>query len=225
MAITFVNAGTAAGASSGNITPGAPATPVVGDIWVCVPFNATDPAATNIAMNGADWTEVFDASHEAQTRLAVFWHRYAGVDPDRLVTMTDGGSNGRMAQIAAFRGAKASGTPVQIVGAGNGADSASLIGLSITPPVANAAILWAGGIANDPSLSTPASYSIGCSFSGVFTGNDVAGRLFYRLNQPASATGNVTSTAGAADHWTAVLLALEEEPPATAAAVILMQED
>jgi len=222
--ITHINTSAAVGANTGNITLNAPAGPTIGDIWLAYVMNAADPTATNMTMSG-DWTEIFEGSAETQSRIGVWWHRYAGVTPSMLVTCTDGGGGGRQGRVAAFSGCKLIGTPVQVTGAANGDDSASVIHLGITPVVANAAIIAVSGVEQDITYTTPTNYTVTGTFAGVFTGNDVAGAMFHRLNQPASATGNITAAISGANHWTSILFALEEEPVAVSVFIISMDED
>ena len=224
MTITHVNTSAAVGASTGNITLNAPASPVVGDIWLAYVMNAADPTATNMTMSG-DWTEIFEGSNESQSRIGVWWHRYAGVTPSMLVTCTDGGGGGRQGRVAQFRGCKASGSPINVTGAGNGANTASIIHLSITPTVPDVTICAMSGAANNETYTTPTNYTVTGTFAGVFTGNDVTGAMFHRLAQPASATGNITAAITGADHWTSILFALEEEPVAVSVFIISMDED
>ena len=223
MAISFLNLGTSAGADTGNITPGAPATPAVDDIWVCFASNSADPAATNMAMNGADWTEIVDGTPEPQIRIGIWWHRYAGVDPDRLITMTDGGGGGRLGQIAAFRGCKSSGSPFNVVGSLNGGDSTAPLHLSVTTTVADCMLLALCGGDNDPSYTPPGGMTTTIDLTGVFTGNDTILGVAREAGIAIGATGNKTATFGAAIHWAAVLVALEPQVAATRA--ILIQDD
>jgi hypothetical protein len=224
VAITFAGAGAEASASTGNLTLNAPASPQIGDIWIAVVGNNSDPTATNMTMNSSDWTEIIEGSAESQSRLGLWWHRYNGVTPDLLVTMTDSGGGGRIGGIASFRGCKASGSPVNVAGSLNGDNADPVVHLSITPTVAGSALLVVNNAANDLGrVALGGDYSVAFEDSGIgtqnaylatTTGNDTCIALFYDLSVPASATGNinVSFSPGGAEHWSSVLVALEPEP-------------
>ena len=81
------------GAGVTTVTPGLPPRIVSGDLLLCI----VNVIGGTVSMNSSDWTSALSAS-QAQ----VFWHRYAGADPDR--TVTRGGTiHGTEAIIFAFR--------------------------------------------------------------------------------------------------------------------------
>lgn len=95
--IDFIAAGTEGSAGSGNITPGAPASPQIGDIWI-----AAAHSSDQVAHALAGWNNIVqDNGGGTTSRLSVWWHRYAGSDPNRTVVHTGGQTP--IGGIAAFR--------------------------------------------------------------------------------------------------------------------------
>jgi len=94
--ITFVGAGSAATATSGNVTPGLPAGTAMNDILICV-VESRD----NVVTSMTNWTLLNGADSGTGHHASLFWRRATGVDPT-IVTHTAGAGIG--AQIMAFRG-------------------------------------------------------------------------------------------------------------------------
>src|SRR3990167_1422053 len=90
----FVNAGTGAGGLDA-VTPGAPASPTNGDIWVLVIEGEGEDTNADAPPTGGEWTAINDPGNGSvasatdgavdRTRCSVYWHRYAGSDPNRVV--------------------------------------------------------------------------------------------------------------------------------------------
>ena len=216
MAISFVNAGAEGSAASGNITLGAPASPVTNDIWIAV-VHSSD----NVAHTFTDWTEIVQANGgSTASRLSVWYFRYAGSTPNLIVTHTAGQSP--IGGIAAFRGCKTSGTPVNVAGSIAGGTDATIECTAITPGTTGCCLLVCDGAADDNNRTAlGGSYVVAFEDSAGGTQNcyqttagtpDGSVCLHYRLNVPASSTGTVTVTQGAADPWAGVLIALEAAP-------------
>lgn len=94
--ITYVGTGSAATASSGNVSPGLPAGTTVDDILICV-VESRD----NVTHSMTGWTQLNSAISGSGHRASLFWRRAAGGDP---TTVTHSGGSGIGARIMAFRG-------------------------------------------------------------------------------------------------------------------------
>lgn len=215
MAITFVNAGTEGSAASGNITLGAPASPVADDVWIAVVHSSDQVAHTF-----TDWTEIVQGNGGSTTsRLSVWYFRYAGSTPNLIVGHSSGQSP--IGGIASFRGVKTSGSPVNTNGSVAGGTDATIECTAISPSV-ECALVVAFGAADDNSITAlGGDYGVAFEDSGGGTQNafhTTAGNpdglvgLFYDLSVPASSTGTVTVTQAASDPWAGVLVALEPAP-------------
>ena len=221
--IQVVGVGAEGSAASGNITLGAPASPVNNDIWIAVVHSSDQVAHTF-----TDWTQIFQANGGGTTsRLSVWYFRYAGSTPNLIVTHTAGQTP--IGGIVAFRGCKTSGSPVNTTGSGGAGTDASIEHTAITPGVNNCMILACNGSADDNARSTlPANYIPAledttaaiqnCYISTAGT-PDGSAALHYLLQTTAASTGTVTDTQAAADAWASVLVALE---PAAAGTPVSM---
>jgi hypothetical protein len=114
---TYVASG-AQSINAGAITPALPAGIAVGDVLVM--FVETANQATSIANgNGATWTEIGTqvgtgtAGSTSATRLSMWWTRYDGVITTGPTT-NDSGDH-QLGRIAAFRGCKSTGSPIDAV--------------------------------------------------------------------------------------------------------------
>src|SRR5689334_5874302 len=105
MAITFVNVGTIANATSGNITPALPASIQAGDILVLV-VGSADNVSVSLP---AAYTKKIELNAGTNCRLTVAWARATGSDSAPLVTHAAGSSI--FGVIGAYRGAVSSGDP------------------------------------------------------------------------------------------------------------------
>ena len=217
MAITSPAAGAKGSAASGNITLGAPASPANGDIWIAVVHSSDQVAHTFTG-----WTQIAQGNGGGTTsRISVWWFRYAGSSPNLVVTHTAGQSP--IGGIRAFRGCKASGSPIGIVGTILGGTDGSIESNSITPDVQGSALLVCNGSADDNSRT-----ALGGDYAVAF--EDTAGGvqncyitaqgtpdgsacLFYDLSVPDSSVGP-TVTQSAADPWSSCLVELLAEPDA-----------
>src|SRR4051812_21157356 len=161
MAITFVAAGTAVWAASGNVTPGLPAGFAADDIHVCI-VTASDNVVPTMP---AGWTSKQGVNNGAIERQTIFWRRAVAGDTAPVVTHAAGDTVG--ARIFGFRGCVAAGDPIEAINGGStgsGIPSASAItatATAITPLSANAAILFALSwtCADTSNFTTTASYS------------------------------------------------------------------
>src|SRR3990167_764503 len=115
MAVAFIVAGAEGSAASDNITLGTPdVSGQVNDyIWLAV-IHTSDQ--NNMTMDAA-WTEIFQQNGTGSTnsRLAVFYHRYAGSVPSMVVTHSAGQSP--IGGVAVFSGCITIGSPVDAISA------------------------------------------------------------------------------------------------------------
>lgn len=212
MAITFVNAG-AKGASNGaDITLGAPASPLSGDVWIATLFNDADdrPVFT-------DWTFIAEASSSINSNVSAWYFRYAGSAPNLVASVS--GANAFIGGILAFRGCVASGNPVNTIGAESGGTDASIEILGITPSVSDCMLLAIDGSVDDLARSPiPSGFAAGfedvlagtqnCYVSNLGDDSSVAGHYKIHTSGP---TGDFTDTMPSGDRWESFLIALAPE--------------
>lgn len=231
MAISFVNAGAEDAANSGNLTLPTPSSPQVGDLWIAAVGNNADPAP-GMSMTG-DWTEIIDASAEAQTRIGVWWHRYTGSAPSMVVS-AGGSGGGRIGGVASFRGVKASGDPINVIGSMNGGDSTTLTAPSITTTVDQCAVIFFGNQDQDPDFDLVSGFTTAFEdtdggtqncYNAVTSGNDTCIVCQYELGVGTGATGNKSVGSSADAHWSAIMIALEPDVGGGAQAVVWVQDD
>jgi hypothetical protein len=215
LAITFVNAGLEAAAASGNITLAEPASPVSGDIWIAS-IHTTD----NVAHALTDWTEIHQANGgSAETRLSLWWFRYAGSLPNLVVAHTSG--NTIIGGIGAYRGCVASGDVIDTEGAfTTHAGSATITFSGITPAASDTMLVASDGADDSNSRSAiPSSFTTVLEDSGGGTqnafvtsaGSNGTVAQYYRI-WTSGATGDFTATSSTAEAGAQILFALK---PAT----------
>ena len=214
--ITFVNSGAEGSAASGNITLGAPASPQINDVWIAV-VHSSDQVAHSLT----DWTQVYQGNGGSTTsRLSVWYFRYAGSNPNLVVSHTGGQSP--IGGILAFRGVISTGSPIDVIGAGGGGTDASIELAAVNTTVDGAMLVALDGAADNNARSTlPAGFTAGFEDTGTGTqccyvttaGNpdgSVAGH--YKIQASAGPSGAFTDTQAAADPWASVLIALKPSP-------------
>lgn len=226
-AITFVNASTeAAGSTSNpvNHTLNAPASPQVGDIWIAVIGRFDFAIEGQIFTPPADWNELIDAGFTNSPAFGVWWHRYEGVTPNLTWSSNSGDDVGGnwTGAIAAFRGCKASGSPINVTGAIRRVTAANntISHTSITTTVAGCTLLLIN-VANDDTNRNnltnylPAFEDTNAGANNAYlniTGSvDGSISLMYRHNFPVAAgpTGTINQVMPASELWASVQIALE----------------
>jgi hypothetical protein len=219
MPITFVNAGAKGEAASGNVTAGAPASPVSGDIWIAA-CHTSDQNTHSFT----DWTEIFQANGGGTTsRLSVWWFRYAGTTPNLTLTHTGGASP--IIGIAAFRDCATSGSPVHLISAGGSGTDTTIEYGAITTTVDGCMLLAIDGLAGIETRqsSLMGSYAVAFEdpagavqrcFRTALGDPDGSVALWYLLQTTQGTTGSETSGMGGARPWTSVRIALA--PPSGA---------
>jgi hypothetical protein len=222
--ITFVSAGTEGSAASGNITPGIPASIAANDILIMA-YHGSDQVAVTV---DAAWTAAVTQANGGGTtsRMGVWWHRYDGVTPpSALITHTAGVTP--IAGIAAFRGCKTSGSPINVAGTIAGGTDASMEHSTVTVTVDGCMLLAINGSADDNNRTLLSGWTNALEDSGAGTNNafvstagnpDGSVSMFY-VDSFIGATGTVTVTQAAADAWAAVLIALEPASSSLSATV------
>jgi len=207
----FVNAGAEGAVASGNVTLGAPASPITNDIWIAT-IHSRDQVAHSIA---TDWTQIFQANGGGTTsRLSVWYFRYAGSTPALVWTHTAG--DNCIGGISAWRGLKTTGSPVDATGLGTGGagTDASIEITGVTPTVANCMLLSIDGAGDDNARSTLPTGFANCFVDAATRayvstlGLDGSVATHFR-KWTTGATGNFVDTMVAADPWASVLIALE----------------
>lgn len=212
MAISFVNAGAEGSAGSGDITLGAPASPANDDIWIAVVHSSDQ-----VSHSFTDWTQIVQGNGGGTTsRISVWYFRYAGSTPNLTVTHTSGQSP--IGGIAAFRGCKKTGSPVDTAGSISGGTDGSIEHAAINPTQADCALLVCNGSADDNNRTAlGGDYVVDFEDSAGGTQNcfqttagtpDGSVSLFHDISIPDADTGTVTVTQAASDAWASVLIAL-----------------
>ena len=209
--VSFVNAGTEGSGASGDCTAGAPASPANDDVWILVHHGSDQVAVTA----DAAWTQIAQGNGGGTTsRLAAFWFRYAGSTPSLVVSHSGGQSP--ICGIAAFRGARTTGSPINAVGSILGGTDASMETNSVTPTKAATMVLALAGAADDNNHTAVANYSIALEDSGagtngafVTTAGNPDGSVGLQYTQHTSGATNPTITQAAADPWATLMVALE----------------
>ena len=152
-AITFVSAGAAGPAASGNAVPGMPSGVSAGDILICVAHTGEQTA---MSMSG-DWTEIVQANGGGtSSRMAIFYCRYSGSAPD--CTVNSSTASTIIAGIAAFRGCVASGSPVDVLGSTTAGTTATIAHAGITV-ISGTLLLAINGAGNDSSRTNISGWS------------------------------------------------------------------
>jgi len=196
--------GTAGTAISGdNITMGAPASPLTDDVWIAVV--ATNAAGATHTFT--DWTNIVDTNPTSTQRFSVWYHRYAGVTPNLIVSV--GGTSGATSgQIAQLRGCKNSGSPVDTLGTSTDAlDNNTATFAAITPTATNTLLLAVWAYTDDLNVTTgPSGFS-----SGFVLTSSNNGVYLYHKAHTSGDTGGFTATMtadGNNDDVTARLIAI-----------------
>lgn len=214
--VSFINAGAEGSAGSGNITLGAPASPVNDDIWIaCV------HSSDQVSHSFTDWTQIAQGNGGGTTsRISMWYFRYAGSNPNLTVTHSSGQSP--IGGIAAFRGADTSGSPVDAscTGSISGGTDDTMETTGCTPGTSNTMLVICSGSADDNNYTAASGFSIAFEDSGGGTQNafhttagtpDGSVSIEYKTHS-SGATGNFTVTQAASDAWASVLIALEAKP-------------
>jgi hypothetical protein len=215
VAIAFVAAGTeATAAPAANLTLNAPAAPTNDDVWIAVIHHNNTGATPSFT----DWTTIGD--YDSGSALLSLWYfRYAGSTPNLIYGST---TNGRIGGIASFSGCKTSGSPVNVLGAGNSGTDASAEHTATTTTAANCMVLYIataldGGAINTLPTGTAAAFEdAGGGTQNCYTAGQGAIGCSYKLQAAAGGTGSLTSTWAASETWTTRTVALEPETGAGA---------
>lgn len=214
----FVAAGTEGSANSTTVSPGYPSSPATDDIVVCLCHASNQNAMT---MDAA-WTQIQQGNGGGTTsRIAGFWHRYAGSVPTMTITGT--GTIQRQAGCAMFRGVPNACTPVPTIGTVTAGTDASMETSSISLADSLNMALVAAGSADDNIITLPAGYLAAWTeagptnqFNGTAGTPDGMVGLLYTV-RPSGAWAP-TITQAASDAWGTFLFALRATCPAVGAA-------
>jgi hypothetical protein len=217
VAITALTASAEATIVTGSLTLNAPASPQNGDVWIAVVHTSDQNAMTM----SADWTQIYQGNGGGTTsRLAVFWHRYAGVTPSMVVTHSLGVSI--IGGVMPFRGVKSSGSPVNATSAGSSGTDASIEIAALTTTKNNCMLVVCDGAADDNNRSTlPTGFTAGFEDTGGGTQNSYHTTIgvpngsvacHYKIQGAAGGSGTFVDTMAASDPWASVMFALEAEP-------------
>lgn len=227
MSVAFVNAGSEGFAGSGTtVTPGSPASPTNGHVWVCWCFHSQDLTPTM----HADWTLGGSYNPGSQaTRLTFWWFRYAGVAPTDNVITTSSSTANRTAGIAAFSGCLASGTP-WVDSDWSSAQWGTAYGAwceAMKTTKMGSMILRAIGCNDDVDVSFKPGFQLSAEYSTAFedsaggtqnvfkdaTGSpDSALGLFYQLQELPAFKGVANVLLSAAATWITKSITLLPEP-------------
>ena len=207
MAITFVNAGTAATALSGNVTPTLPSGWAADDIHIILVHSFDNVSHTF----PAGWTIIDERNNGANQRVTCAWRRAVGGDGNPTVTHSAG--NSIIANIGGFRGCSTGASVINANGSQANASSATVTAPDISPTVANCMIVFLG--ASSGSGSTFSSYSgtnptFTEGFDNTYSGEDDSICLAYGIKTDTGSTGSRTATQTVASVNVGTLIALLE---------------
>lgn len=210
MAIAFVNAGAESTASAGvTLTLGAPASPVNDYIWIAIIHHN----ATGATPSFTDWTSVGDYTG-TNGLLSIWYFRYAGSTPNLNYGST---ANGRIGAIAQWSGCRTSGSPVNVLGAGNSGTDASAEHTATTTTAADCMVLYiaattTAGVINTLPTGTAAAFedTAGGTDNCYSFGSGAIG-CAYKTQAAAGGTGSLTSTWNTTENWATRTVALEPD--------------
>lgn len=227
----FLGAGAKGEIASGNVTLGEPAyatgfTKAVDDVWIAA-IHSTD----QVAHSFTDWTQIVQGNGGSTiSRLSVWYHRYAGSNPNFVVTHTAGGPI--LGGIVAFRNCLATGSPVDVSSAIAAGTVANIAHTAVTPTVDETKLLAINGAGDDNARTLLTGYTslledvLAATQNAYVTtlGVDGSVSIFQKNSNIAQSvsSGTVTVVQAAADAWAATLIALEV---ATAAATPIEVDD
>jgi hypothetical protein len=214
MAISFVAAGTEASGTSGTtVTPALPAGIVNDDILI-LPAACWDGNA--VGSMGAGWTRIAEISGSTSyPSMAVFWNRYDGTDPSRVVTFSGSSGDQKIAAIFAVRGCKTSGDPYNKISAeGTGVDN-TIEHSSVTTDVDGCMLICLNATDGNNARTSLAS-----GFTNIFedtsggtqnayTSTDASIHASYKDQGTQGATGTLVVSGSSLPGWTSFLIALE----------------
>ena len=226
MAVTFTASGTTGlvtQGSTGSPSPGLPATPQDGDVfllWVV----SRDNVAHSVT---AGWTQKFQANNGASTRVSLWYARYKATAPDSgqgqvnaAPTITHSGTGACASRIAGFRGCVATGDPVDVMSANLSATGTSISTAGVTPTIDTGLVVhfFGAGTANTANaLSAAAGITTAC-LAATNTASNTGGRAclgaYYRastLKDVATGTASLTCSAAPATTtgWAAIQVVLK----------------
>jgi hypothetical protein len=218
----FIAAGTEGSAASGNITPGLPGGTnplnLQNDDVLIMAYHGSDQVAVTV---DAAWTQIAQGNGGGTTsRLAVWYHRYAGSSPSAVITHAAGQSP--IAGIAAFRGCKTTGSPVNVSSAiAGGTADTTISHTGVTSTVDYCTLLAINGVADDNDRTLLTGYvsawddaAGGGPHNAMLTtaGTPDGSVSMFVKGEPivnGVGTGTIAVTQSAIDPWAAMLVALE----------------
>jgi len=209
--VAFNGVGAKGASGTSSVTLGAPSSPVVNDMWIAV-IHSSD----NATISFTDWTQIVQGNGGGtDSRLSVWYHRYAGVTPNLTATRTGTSGDAFIGGIAVFQGVKPGGTPVHVNSTISTGTDGSIEHTGVTITQRGCALLAINGSADDNNRTALGGRWIS-AFDEAGTLNyettlgtvDGSVALSYDLDAFVAATGTVTQTQDASDQWAGVLIAL-----------------
>lgn len=154
-AVTYVDAGAAVTATSGNVTPSYPAGIQADDILLC---EVTSYDNVSVSFGGSGWTKKTETNNGTALRQTIAWKRRASGDSDTNVVITHTGGDRIIARVHALRNCKKNGDPFEATAVNTPAAAASGSFPNVTTgPGINDLLVYALSYGNDfstgPSIS------------------------------------------------------------------------
>ncbi|GAB3474222.1 pilus assembly protein [Polaromonas eurypsychrophila] len=220
--ITFMGAGNAATAGSGNVTPALPGSRVANDLLICL-AQSFDLVSHTTASAG--WTMIYNLKG-SDTSASAFYKIAGASDANPVITHTGGAAI--VARCFAYRGVDTA-QPFDVAyaapaGATSSSTSDSTIGTgSVTTVTADTLILMASHQANNfNNLGVTTAGGLTWSQAGLadFNGsgsgntNDVGIGLHHATKSAVGAVGPLVATSNTSERNTGVLLVLRKGPSA-----------
>lgn len=214
----FMGSGAKGETASGNCTLGEPTyatgfTKANDDIWLAA-VHSTD----QVAHTFTNWTQIVQGNGGGSiSRLSVWYHRYAGSNPNFAVTHASGGPI--VGGIVAFRNCLATGSPVNVSSAILTGTDASIEHTAVTPTEDETKLLAINGAGDDNARTALTGYTalwedpLAAAQLCYVTSLGVDGSVcIFQKNSNVGQTvssGTITVTQAAADAWASTLVALE----------------
>src|SRR3989344_120626 len=215
--VTFVNAGTAATANSGDVLPGIPSGIANNDILILV-VHSRD----NVDSSVSGWTEKLAGNDGTTNRLEIFWKRTTGSESAPTVSHSAGSAI--IGRIYAFRGVTDSGDPFNVAGSVQSNSGSPISTAAVVTTENNAMVLHVFGSQDDNTwgsfTGTPTNDGGQTAFNGPGS-NDSSMGLTYGALVIAGSTGiaGASQTVNEPDAGASVQMALRPADNTAPAAV------
>lgn len=202
--VEYVSSGVFGQAASGNVTLNMPSGLTSGDVLIAIIQNTTDSAVEATA----DWTSIYQGAVGTDSRLCLWYHRYAGSDPG--LVFTNAGANTIVGAIAAFAGCVASGSPVGVLGTADGGNAEQVHDILGLTGVASGSVAVAchGDRDNNTFVGISGWTNVIAAVSTFGSPDGSATMYFKNASGTVADVQDSTTSAAPYDNWTSVMFSL-----------------